>query len=169
MHCCTGAPSEPCLPVVRAHGSSKPCRFPTLATTCRSHGDRHPQVRSPHGCPTCPLVSVAQMIRRSGSPASRQPAFAAGHQARYPASYTRPLDGGAESYGRAFPFPFGCWRSLLGASCSRSGFSLPCGRPTTIAEAMVDRGGVTTFHAHEMRPGRVPALPREQRCPHDLE
>jgi hypothetical protein len=27
--------------------------------------------------------------------------------------------------------------------------------------------GVTTFHTHEIRPGWVPALPREQRCPHD--
>src|SRR6476661_9876811 len=27
--------------------------------------------------------------------------------------------------------------------------------------------GVSTFHTHEMRPGRVPPLPREQRYPHD--
>jgi hypothetical protein len=27
--------------------------------------------------------------------------------------------------------------------------------------------GVATFHTHELRPGRVPAIPREQRCPHD--
>src|SRR6266498_790220 len=27
--------------------------------------------------------------------------------------------------------------------------------------------GVSTFRTHEIRPGRVPALPRERRCPHD--
>jgi hypothetical protein len=27
--------------------------------------------------------------------------------------------------------------------------------------------GVSTFRTHETRPGRVPALPREQRCPRD--
>jgi len=27
--------------------------------------------------------------------------------------------------------------------------------------------GVSTFHTHELRPGRVPAIPREQRCPRD--
>src|SRR6266511_4280748 len=27
--------------------------------------------------------------------------------------------------------------------------------------------GITTFHTHETRPGRVPAIPRERRCPRD--
>src|SRR5215471_964708 len=27
--------------------------------------------------------------------------------------------------------------------------------------------GVSTFHTHEIRPGRVPPLPRERRYPHD--
>ena len=27
--------------------------------------------------------------------------------------------------------------------------------------------GVSTFRTHEIRPGRVPPVPRERRCPHD--
>jgi len=30
-----------------------------------------------------------------------------------------------------------------------------------------DPNGVTTFHLHETRPGRVPPMPRERRCSHD--
>jgi hypothetical protein len=67
-----------------------------------------------------------------GSPATRQPAFAAGHQARYPASYTRPhrLEGPATD-GSAFLLPFGYRHSLLGRPVPATGFRLPHGRPTT--------------------------------------
>ena len=67
-----------------------------------------------------------------GSPTTRQPAFAAGHQARYPASYTdarrREIPVTDDS---AFLFPFGCRHSLLGCPVPATGFRLPCGWPTT--------------------------------------
>ena len=67
-----------------------------------------------------------------GSPTTRQPAFAAGHQARYPASYTdaRPLEIPVTD-GSAFLLPFGCRHSLPGCPVPATGFRLPCGWPTT--------------------------------------
>jgi hypothetical protein len=91
------------MPVIRAHGSSKPCRSRILATVHRPHSSRCPRVRSPHGCLTCPSVRAVRMLRRPGSPATRQPAFAAGHQARYPASYTSATRRRSRSYCRRFP------------------------------------------------------------------
>ena len=68
--------------------------------------------------------------------------------------------------GSAFLLPFGYRHSLLGRPVPATGFRLPHSRPTTTAKCD-GPDGVTTFHTHETRPGRVPALPREQRCPHD--
>ena len=61
---------------------------------------------------------------------------------------------------------FGRRRSLLGRPISATGFRFPHGRPTTPRPR---RGpdGVPTFHTRETRPGRVPPVPRERRCPHD--
>jgi hypothetical protein len=62
----------------------------------------------------------------------------------------------------AFRLPaFASW-----ASCSRHGI------PLSLRSAYHHTGcdgpdGVSTFRTHEIRPGRVPALPREQRCPRD--
>jgi hypothetical protein len=54
-HCCAPAPSEPCMPVTRAHGSSKPVRVRRLAVI--RPAVRRPSVRSPpKRRPTCPRV-----------------------------------------------------------------------------------------------------------------
>jgi len=95
------------------------------------------------------------------------PRYTAGHQARYPASYTRThrLEGPATT-APAFLLSFDCRRSLLGRPVPATGFRFPCGRPTTPPKRC-GPDGVSTFHTHEIRPGRVPSVPREQRCPHD--
>ena len=92
-----------------------------------------------------------------GSPATRQPACTARHQARYPASYTKPPVEGpdcASCFPAAFrPPAFASW-----ASCSRHGFRFPYGRPTT-THTGDGPDGVSTFHTHETRPGRAPPYP----------
>src|SRR6266511_3713528 len=77
-----------------------------------------------------------------GSPATRQPAFAAGHQARYPASYPKPhrLERPATN-GFGFLLPFGHRRSLLGRPVPATGFRLPHGRPTTTHPGVMDLTG----------------------------
>jgi hypothetical protein len=62
--------------------------------------------------------------------------------------------------------PFGCRHSLLGRPIPATEFCLPCGWPTT-PSLRCGPDGVPTFHTSETRPGRVPSVPREQRCPHD--
>jgi hypothetical protein len=66
----------------------------------------------------------------------------------------------------AFLLPFGYRHSLLGRPVPATEFRFPYGRPTTTPRCD-GPDGVTTFHTHEIRPGRVPAIPREQRCPRD--
>jgi hypothetical protein len=60
-------------------------------------------------CPSAPAVTAA-FLQRLTCP--RQRAFAPGHQARYPASYTQPPGGGAGHTSRAFLLPFGRRHSL---------------------------------------------------------
>jgi hypothetical protein len=90
----------------------------------------------------------------------------AGHQARYPASYTDTPGGRPGTAVAAFLLPFGHRHSLLGRPVPATGFRLPYGRPTTTG---IGGGpdGVSTFHTHETRPGRAPSVPRERRCPRD--
>jgi hypothetical protein len=73
---------------------------------------------------------------------------------------------GSTTNGSAFLLLFGYRHSLLGRPVPAKGFRLPYGRPTTTAKCD-GPDGVATFHTFEIRPGRVPALPREQRCPRD--
>src|SRR6266540_609619 len=77
-----------------------------------------------------------------GSPATRQPAFARWHQARYPASYPSPhrLERPATN-GFGFLLPFGHRRSLLGRPVPATGFRLPHGRPTTTHPGVMDLTG----------------------------
>src|SRR5205814_1101763 len=98
--------------------------------------------------------SLVVIISFTGSPDPRQPAFTAGHPARYPASYPRHRPGGERSVRRGFLPPFGHRHSLLGSSCSRPGSwaFLTAGLPHT-ATAVADPVGVSTFHTHEIRPG----------------
>jgi len=104
-----------------------------------------------------------------GPPASRQPAFAAGHQARYPAGYTTSIRSEDRRVRSRFPVAFRPPAFASWASCSRPGIQLssrsacrpaPRRRPP-------DPDGVSTFHTHEIRPGRVSSLPRGRRCSYD--
>jgi hypothetical protein len=70
---------------------------------------------------------------------------------------TRRLEGPAID-GSAFLVPFGYRHSLLGRPVPATGFRFPYGRPTTTTRCD-GPDGVTTFHTHEKRPGRVPAIP----------
>jgi hypothetical protein len=83
----------------------------------------------------------------------------------YPASYARrPAEGPAvmSRFPVAFrPPAFASWSSFVrwGVGPSlRSAYRAPCQGP--------DPNGVVTFRTHEMRPGRVPSIPRELWCPH---
>jgi hypothetical protein len=60
------------------------------------------------------------------------------------------------------PPAFASW-----ASCSRHGIQPPSRSAYHHTRGRDGPDGVSTFHTHELRPGRVPAVPREQRCPHD--
>jgi hypothetical protein len=72
------------------------------------------------------------------------------------------------SRGPAFLSPFGHRRSLLGRPVPARDLGLPHGRLTgRAATAQPDPDGVSTFHTREMRPGRVPSLPRGRRCSRD--
>jgi hypothetical protein len=83
-------------------------------------------------CLTCPSVPVVSVLRRHRLTCPRQPAFTAGHQARYPAGYTRnDLVEGPVTTLLAFPLPFGCRRSLLGHPVPAQELGLPHGRLTT--------------------------------------
>ena len=88
------------------------------------------------------------------SPATRQPAFAAGHQTRYPASYTRTrrLEGPTTD-GSAFLLPFGYRHSLLGRPVPATGFRFPYGRPTTTTNVMDLTGLPRSAHLRYDRVG----------------
>jgi hypothetical protein len=85
-----------------------------------------------HRCLTCPSVPVASVLRRHRLTCPRQPAFAAGHQARYPAGYKRndQVEGPVTTF-LVFPLPFGRRRLLLGHPVPAQELGLPHGRLTT--------------------------------------
>jgi hypothetical protein len=66
-----------------------------------------------------------------------------------------------------FLSPFGHRHSLLGHPLPAGELGLPHGRLTGPHGWEPDPDGVVTFHAHEIRPGWVPSIPRGLRCPHD--
>src|SRR5271165_644112 len=72
-----------------------------------------------HGRLTCPSVPAYPALCLKGSPATRQPAFAAGHQARYPASYTDSTRLEDRSRRLRFPAAFRPPAFASWASCSR--------------------------------------------------
>src|ERR1017187_789959 len=95
-------------------------------------------------CLTCPSVPAVPVIHFKGSPATRQHAFASGHQARYPASYTRrPAEAGLHRL--AFLPPFGRRPSLLGHPVPPGNWAPPCGRLTGPPESAPDPDGVSVF------------------------
>ena len=90
-----------------------------------------------------------------GSPATRQPAFAAGHQARYPASYTESIRLEDRSRTPAFPLPFGRRHLLLGRPVPARGLGFPYGRLTGGAQAAPHRTLTGFPRSTRMRYGRV--------------
>jgi hypothetical protein len=148
----------------RSRRTSSSCMGHTIASQSRS---------SPSGPFTVTVSNLpfgSGTFSFKGSPATRQPAFAAGHQARYPASYTRThrLERPATDDSR-FPAAFRLPAFASWASCSRHGIPLPSRSAYHHTTWHSGPDGVSTFRTHERRPGRVPAVPREQRCPHDRE
>ena len=61
--------------------------------------------------------------------------------------------------------PFGAPASACWASCPAEEFRPSCDRPTEPDRPGPD--GVSTFRAHEIRPGWAPPIPRGQRCSRD--
>jgi len=101
-----------------------------------------------------------------GSPATRQPAFAARHQAWYPASYARrPAEGPVIE--PRFPVSFRPPAFASWASCPARGFRPPYGRPTAPPPATRTRTGFP--RSARARPGwdRASSVPRGRRCRRD--
>ena len=65
-----------------------------------------------------------------------------------------------------FLLPFGCRRSLVGHPFPAGGLGVPHGRLTGPCHQVPDPNGVVTLHMYEMRPGRVPSIPRGRWCSH---
>jgi len=105
---------------------------------------------------------LAAWLQRLTCP--RQRAFAPGHQARYPASYTR-LPAEEPGTPPCFPAAFRPPAFAFWASCPAREFRPPYGRPTTPPAAARTRTGFPC--SARVRPGwlRVPSLPRGRRCP----
>lgn len=59
--------------------------------------------------------------------------------------------------------PFGHRHSLLGSSCVRRRIGIPHGQPTRHKHHL-DPDGVVTFRMRQIRPGRVPSVPRGRWC-----
>jgi hypothetical protein len=110
--------------------------------------------------PTCPSVLVSSVIvHLTGPPDPCQHPFGSGMRP-YPASYARrPTEGLVMCPG--FLLPFGCRHSLLGSSFPRWGVG-PSLRSAYRAIPGPHRD--STFRTPELRPGRVPSLPRGRRC-----
>ena len=170
-HCCGRAPSEPCVQVVPAHGSSKPLvkircrrRRTSPSTRCQSI-DRHARA-SPSG-PFAPAAAgasnlsfgsrVAVTAPFTGSPDPRGRPFGPGHQAPYPAS-SRQAAAGRSGKGASWSCRLSARRHwLLGSSCARWGSAPPSRSAYRVPS---DPIGVATLPAREIRPGWVPSILR---------
>ncbi len=166
-HCCAGAPSEPCMPLIAAHGSS------SLTKTRRAPHHPYPYTRMSSGPFTTTTqaatavcwVAASNLSFGSGlCPSSlgratcpRQRPFGPGLRL-YPASYPRTAGGGASHGCPGFLSPFDAPAFACWASCPAGGLGLPYGRLTGPGP---DPVGVSTFRTHKRRPGRVPSLPRD--------
>ena len=133
---------------------------------------RRPRFCSPQGRLTCPSAPAKISTRRHGSPASRQPAFAAGcplciRPGIRPVIRQHPVGGPAPT------LPLSRCLSATGISFlgvlfpPRNPAPLTVGLPANTQTVSPDLDGVSTFHTHELRPGRAPSLPRGRRCSYD--
>ena len=117
-------------------------------------------------CPTCPFGSPGPRPRRfKGSPAHVSTLSGPADYRRHPAGSPRST----------------AWRSggiadresrrLSATGIRFLGILSRRGIPPLSRSAYRTRrpgpDGVSTFHAHEIRPGRAPSIPRGQRCSHD--
>jgi hypothetical protein len=107
--------------------------------------------------------SVVIIVVLTGSPDPRLPPFGVGHE---------PVSGqlcGTAGGGASHVVPGSCRLSatgirVLGHPSPAGGLGLPCGRLTGPQPRSPDPNGVVTLHTHEMRPGRVPSIPRGRWC-----
>ena len=172
--------------LVDAHGSSKPrgrfrsCPCAALKilprsrrtlSSCSCQFTASQPRASSSGPFTCIGVQLALRFRRvrcfvvKGSPATSQPAFAAGHQARYPAGYTKTTGGGPAMWLR-FPAAFRLPAFASWASCSRQGIRLSLRSAYRGIQVPRTLTGFPRSARVRYAPGRVPSLPRRQRCSH---
>src|ERR1017187_6267442 len=124
VHCCTGAPSGPCMhvPAHTAQASPKG-RFSTALKILRrsrraSFGG--PPVRSPR-CSTCPSVPASAPASLQRLTCPRQRPCGHEHQARYPASYTSIFREETRPCGARFPAAFQPPAFASWAPCPASG------------------------------------------------
>ncbi len=166
-HCCAGAPSEPCVPLIAAHGSS------SLTKTRRAAHPPYPYTRKSSGPFTTTTQAATAVCRVAASDLSfgsglcpsslgratcpRQRPFGPGLRL-YPASYPKTAGGGASHGCPGFLSPFDAPAFACWASCPAGGLGLPYGRLTGPGP---DPDGVSTFRTHKTRPGRAPCLPRD--------
>ena len=101
---------------------------------------------------TCPSVSAVPPARLQRLTCPCRRAFAPGHRARYPASYTNRSAGG-RSTSSAFLSPFGCRPSLLGHPVPAGDLGLRYLRLTATTNGVADPDGVSVFRTHETRLG----------------
>ena len=112
--------------------------------------------------PSVPAVPAACLQRLT---CPRQRAVAPGHQARYPASYTRPPGGGTGPAAALSRCLSAAGLRLLGI-LSRRGIA-PLLRSAYRATISADPDGVSMFRTRETRPGWAPSISRGQRCSRD--
>ena len=119
---------------------------------------RNIESKSRHLCLTCPSVRVVPVLSRQWLTRHTSACF----RSRAPGPVSGQLYDSDRSEDRSsccrFPVAFQLPAFASWASCSRTEFSSPHGRPTTHAlKSAADRNGVSTFHTRETRPGRVPS------------
>jgi hypothetical protein len=142
------------------------CSWPTPRTLGSWPGGLRPTGSTPSCNPssrlTCPSVPAPEPHHLTSSPASRQRAFAPGHQARYPASHAAP-PAEHRALRRGFPAAFRPPASASRASCPARGFRSSYDRPTAPHPART-RAGFPCSARVRHGWGRVPSLPRGLRC-----
>jgi hypothetical protein len=112
-----------------------------------------------------PISSAVVVIVVSTGPPDHVSTLSGPGTSPYPASYAGPLAEEPATMPRfpvAFRLPaFASWSSI-----ARWGTGPPSRSADRPPSPGPDPNGVVTLHTHEMRPGRVPSLPRGLRCPH---
>ena len=160
VHCCTGAPSGPCMhvPAHTAQASPKG-RFSTalkILRRSRRASIGGPPVRSPR-CSTCPSVPASAPASLQGLTCPRQRPCGHEHQARYPASYTGTFREETRPCGTRFPAAFQPPAFASWAPCPardfRPSYDRPTAPPAHTRACTADPDEVYTFRTRETRTG----------------